>query len=503
MRKKLNLIILTVVISFFIKDCYGQYYFNNLYSIAGSVEFDREIHILENENIIACGVGYISPQIPDQIFRSIHPNGNLIWEDHVGDETFGLYSEWTHTSTIASDSLLIVTGTAELRNGSSLILKPYFLKYNIKKRRLKQLKFFDFSTFHIFIYSAILHTDGYIYSAGVEHLDRDRDQSDIILMKLDIDGNLIWKKNIDIEEKVFVNEIDVLGNNLMISGHDSSTKTFIAVIDTAANMLNLKYSVPFASSGTIDIEHKDKSIYYAAMSNDELIKNETLYLAKFTDSLNLVWDTLVPNTSQYEISARRMEVINDKMIILSNITDAFDYTNRRVWSHAAAWSLEGEFLWEHVYFQDSLATHHLDDVEVLANGDMIFMGTVFNTDGQHLWLFSTDSMGCGIQETCYNTVDQYFGLDTMVNIAEPEFFQFSPLQILGNPFRDQLVLAASNHQKSYNIQVHNIAGQLVYEDVLNTHTNLNVATASWQNGIYLLQVYETEKLVAVEKLVKQ
>lgn len=126
-------------------------------------------------------------------------------------------------------------------------------------------------------------------------------------------------------------------------------------------------------------------------------------------------------------------------------------------------------------------------------------GTFSDQFDQVLWLFRTNSEGCGtVQDTCYYTLDAYFGLDTMVSVVETELPTFDLIEVLGNPFNEQLLLKSHQH---FDIVIYNVQGKPVYKGVLQGSLQLN--TTNWQSGVYIMQLMDDGQLVGVEKLLRE
>ena len=232
---------------------------------------------------------------------------------------------------------------------------------------------------------------------------------------------------------------------------------------------------------------------------------ETTYLSRLDSDFNVIWDTLIASSSKYDLWTSEMLLANDELIIVGNINPTYQYTNWKKWVYATSWSLDGTLNWEHRYIYEPDFLHYLVDVVSLSNGDLLFMGTLMgffvkDTFNQNLWLFRTDSEGCGaIQDTCLHTLDEYFSLDTIVSTPDFPEIETNNLQIFGNPFAEELVLKTT--ERPFTINIYNIHGLLIYEDLLSGTLQLN--TANWQSGVYVLQVMDEEKLVGTKKLVRK
>lgn len=496
---------------------FAQPYFNNIYSNEWHIETSWEIDINNNNNIIQLSTRKMSIDSVklglNQInIREIDPNtGKLLWEDFIANDSIYLTSDGTHQQAIIGSTLYIINSAQQFVNKDSLISMPSFIEYDLDEQKLLKMKFYPTEK-RTYLNSTIFH-QGYFYAVGYQYPYWEYKDKDCFLMKMDLDGNIIWQKIFDFGQDEQMYEIEVWQEELLVTGfhtNDYWTKPYFMQIDTAGNELERAESVYFGVYGTLEIEIHHDHIYFLTGVNRKVEKYFTQYLAKYDTSFNLVWDTLIHNTSRYDITCRRMEILNDQIIIISNIKKAWEFTNDKIWSHAASWSLDGEFNWEHALYYDKTYRHQVDDVAAMPNGDLIFMGTIYapNSDkddnifsDKYLWLFRTDSLGCGtVQPTCYYTLDDYFMVDTITNIVEPAYSQHSPVKILGNPFTNNLQVKAINN-KALQLQFYNTAGKLLATENLNSQLNIN--TQNWPTGIYFMQVFNKEKLLAVEKVVKR
>lgn len=491
----------------------GQISFNNIYD-SDVREFNREIHVRENGNlIIQGGGGTETGGISGRLIREIDTNGNLLWIDHIPHDSIPTYSNWTHASVLVSDSLLIFVAPATLyRDGYDPTNMPYYLRYNVNQQSVEHIAFFDMLT-GTAPYSVVLHNDGFLYATGErDYIDEDPIVSDQFIMKLAINGDLLWIKYIDYADWDICWEIESYGDNLITFelGNPFGSDAFgmLSIIDTSGQIINNKQLQWLDSTGEIEI--LNESIFLYAASDIFSDDKPNYILAEFDESLEIVWDTLIYQTSQYEIEFRRIEIINnEQLIVIGNIKDAQQYTNGEVWSYAASWTLDGQNNWEHLYKYDSSFVHHLDDIEMVENGDLVFLGTVFERQpwpepsNQMLWLFKTDSQGCGeVVDTCLQTLEEYFSLHITVGFAENDFELNNHLQILGNPFNQQLVYRFNGIVAGdKTIQISNINGQLLMQTTLKANETFN--TQAWASSIYIFQVIEGDKVLSTVKLVKQ
>jgi len=145
---------------------YAQY-FNSIYNYKEAPEFEQDIHLLDDGNLIEVGAVRLNKN--SIILRKLNSAGNLLWSDIVSNDSLNLYSAWTHTSTV-KDSLLFMIATAQkVENNALAATYPYFLKYNLNQKKLIELKFYPRELNHS-IHSMVYHTDGYLYGGGYEYL---------------------------------------------------------------------------------------------------------------------------------------------------------------------------------------------------------------------------------------------------------------------------------------------------------------------------------------------
>jgi len=490
----------------------SQNYFNNLYGYGMLLEFDAELNLLDNSNsLIVLGSARDNERQKGLIIRNADKKGNFLWEGFIKNDTLELSVHQSSKHVLFIDkSILYIYGFGKKLNDSELEYSlPVFIKYDILKQEIILKKTYRIP--HSAGITSMVLKDGYVYAIGSKILKDGFLDSDGLIMKLDLDGNLIWQKSTDFGIGDFMYEIEPLNEDFVISGAFLKTPVsggpFLIKIDTSGNII--KRIDPVVEGGTIasNIEIVDNNIYYVIISEEKIFDNRTQLLIKYDENLDLQWDFLIPITSKYSLTPRRMEIFNEQIIIAGNMLAVTEF-NRDVYSYAISLNLEGQLNWEHVYYYDREFTHHINDIEQMPNGDLVFMGTVFDrvntTDhftDQYLWLFRTDSLGCGsVQETCYYTLDDYFAADTITNIIEPQFSTTTPVQILGNPFTTNLQLT-TNESKPLQLKFYNTAGQLFTTKNLSNQLSLN--TQAWPSGIYFMQVFDKEKLLAIEKVIKQ
>ncbi len=481
---------------------------NHTYDHNGISEFAKHVLNYKNAFLVLSNMKTQRFTPPSGILiRVINENGNLIWSDFYKDENDSLnyYVEGSDNVILLKDSLLFAFGQAQDKNLDST---PTFFKYDLTKRKVVDFKLYN-SEFGGVFKTAQLHSDGYFYAGNKIYKNRAYTEYDILLMKIDKNGEVIWQKEFAFGGREDITDIESYGDLLLCAGRtvqgELGTQVYLLKVDTYGNEIQFKTFFEFGDVGNTQIEVDNNDIYFTSNSQVELVNEETTYLGRLDGDFNVVWDTLIASSSKYDLRTQEMIIANDAITIIGGINPSYQYTNWKKWVYATSWSVDGELNWEHRYIYKPDFLHYLNDVISLPNGDLLFMGTLMgffveDSFNQNLWLFRTDSDGCGIiQDTCLHTLDAYFGLDTIVNVFDYAEIEHNGVQILGNPFANELVLQVTG--KQLNISIYNIQGHLVYEDLTNGTLSLN--TTNWQSGVYLLQVMDESKLLAVKKMLRE
>jgi len=500
-------IILILLVSLGTNRIFCQTITNNIYNYKNKGEFASGLLPYKDGFLVLSNIKV--EQTATQtgiIIRHIREKGNIAWQEFYRDETdsLGYYLGGNENLFLVEDSLLYVFANVANINADTA---PFFLKYNLRQKEVIDFQIYN-SFYGSHAYTAHLHTDGHFYIAGVIYKNRQYTKYNMFLMKMDEAGNVIWEKEYNYGENSDITDMESHNNNLICSGRTNETNknfdVYISKIDTGGSILELKKLFEFGSNGVTRFEIFDEAIYFTTNSEENLVDEETTYLSKMDNNFNVVWDTLIHSSSKYDLHSRKMTILNNQIIITGNFR-VHRITNNRIWAYATSWSLDGHLNWEQRFVYDPYFTHYIDDVTALPNGDLLFMGTLSGvSDGvgnQNLWLFRTDSLGCGsVQETCYYTLDDYFAADTIVSIIEPQFQNSNIVEIQGNPFSSNLKLQ-TNNSKPFQLKFYNTAGQLIATQNINHQLSLN--TQNWPAGIYFMQVYDEDELLGVKKLVKQ
>ncbi len=486
--------------------------FNLSYSIFQDEKVE-EIHLRQNGKILTVSDAISSSnENRGLLIQEFNDFGEILWQDHVVLDSFLLFTQFKHCSFIHNDSVLILFGPA--RKAESLKGLPFFLKYNLNTKSLVDTSFFEFELSSP-IYTSLYH-DNFIYGGGYLRKDSNNfwDQ-DALLMKLDLDGNLVWQKTHDLDggdSNEGIVDIEPLDETkLVLSVYASNAvkqqqELGVLIIDTSGNILNTNKDLHASAlqGGINSVRVLNHGIYYCSNTRDRIIEHETTKLYKLDTSLNVEWQKDLGQTSKYGIIKYEHKIIDDQIIYVGAIDEALEYTNGRTWGYAASYSLDGDFNWEHVYHFDSGFSNRIIDFEQLTDGSLVFAGNLFNwkspPDDDHLlWLFRTDETGCLLPfDSCKYDLNDYFDIE--VN-TYPEIDYGLNIKINGNPFCQSFNFSSENFENGHTYQISSIHGKIVDEGLLDNYININ--TSNWSSGLYLLNIFYENESIYSKKIIKQ
>jgi hypothetical protein len=87
------------------------------------------------------------------------------------------------------------------------------------------------------------------------------------------------------------------------------------------------------------------------------------------------------------------------------------------------------------------------------------------------------------------------------NSESKETFENELIEIYPNPTNSVLSIKINLLSKNKRIMIYNAIGQLIYETTIEQEkTNVNLG--SFANGVYLLRILESGKLIKQERIVK-
>lgn len=93
----------------------------------------------------------------------------------------------------------------------------------------------------------------------------------------------------------------------------------------------------------------------------------------------------------------------------------------------------------------------------------------------------------------------YSNITGIPHSGENEFY----FRVYPNPSKDKLIIETENKNSDYQIRLVNALGQVRCDITVNLKNSEELNLSGLENGMYLLQAFEKEKLIATKKIIKE
>lgn len=228
--------------------------------------------------------------------------------------------------------------------------------------------------------------------------------------------------------------------------------------------------------------------YFTADYNDYY--SGKLRLMKVTPSGNIIYDR------QYEpeinsLSAMKIIELPNRDIVIGGTKwfqqpSEFASASYGGYYNSYLYKLnaDGDSIWyrEYAKISDTLLVtwNRIHNIEITPDGGIIACGQVFENTiiPQSIWIFKTDSMGC-LQPGC-----QYVGIEKLNKVI-------TELTVYPNPAIIQATITYPTLKTNGQLQIYNMLGQKVYEEILNKNTTQTILdTKDYKRGLYMVVLRE-------------
>lgn len=469
-------------------------YFNNMYHLSNPNTWSGSVTLIEeSDGYIICGktgtdIGMIK----------IDELGELLWSKTWGDTIASWYTGYPG-SLISEDPGYYLAGS---KNYSSPFRQVGLLMYFNNNWDTLLTKEFDMNkddnpdTATLINQIAICNNSdlvlvGGVYKSGIG--------SNILLIRTDTSGSIIWYKNYSYSKSTFTDGYSVvqttdhgfaIGGFWWISGSSTATGDPIIIkTDSAGNQTWIRnIGESFEDSQAMLSKSPDGNIVIGTTIADYEsggMAYSRINIVKLDNEGNILWNRKYGET----------EFIN----YLSNIRcqdDGSIICTGSVWSDipgGLGWILKvdtnGDSLWYRNYnlLNGGSSLNRLYDVMKVNDNGYLACGAVYpvypDTGIQSAWVIKLDSVGC-----------EWAGCDTTVGIEDDKNIRLyddktGSLEISPNPARDWIVMTFTDIWKSEEskLVIYNIFGQEVMKTRAvpqNRSVSLNVSGLS--PGVYLV-----------------
>ena len=296
---------------------------------------------------------------------------------------------------------------------------------------------------------------------------------DALLIKIDSDGNILWQNNYGGNQYETSRSVwQCQDGGFLITGQTLSFGTvngdvYLVKTDSVGNFLWSKtYGGNFIDDGNVVIENNDGTIMIAAETNSFGAGNMDVWIIK-TDSIgNMIWNQTYGGTAK-DVS-KTMRKTTDGNYLIGAISRSFGWLNPEMWilkingNGLVAWTRRFGS-WDH---------EHCHSARETSNGDFISVG-------------HTRSYGPNVKIMLVK-FDQITTDQTYVNNISKE------IKLYPNPGTENITLEFPEHlETKLTVSFFSLDYKLISKYEIEAQTYLikiNLPIQQMQNGIYLAEI---------------
>ena len=319
-------------------------------------------------------------------------------------------------------------------------------------------------------------------------------KGDILLIKTDLGGNLIWRKLIGsptLDENY--TSLQIINNNTvyLIGGTERPSSNFnIAVtkLDTAGNVIWNKLNGNGGQDlyGNTLCQTFDKGYLIGGKANTQgrLWKLDSTGTIQWSNAFGLNSNTIIKAVKQLPDS---------NLVYIANDNYLHSSSNSIKAAVLAKVDKNGNLIWEKFYRRPSVGQQivGINGFNATNDNGFVITGSVVNTFGipyTNLWLVKTDSLG-NDSSTCaiYNDIKELH----KSNVS---------LFVHTNPSTGHLTLNLSKKEWVYN-DCRTIIRDMLNKEVFNEAYKEEINISTLENGIYFLSLYNENHLIETKKII--
>ena len=435
---------------------------------------------------LTCGnaVGYSTVYAAGYLVKT-KTNGDTIWKKqfdfapNIGNDVFTDLKELpdsnyllvgtTYDSIIQnSDVFLAKIDT----NGNLLWFKKYTHTDNDQSAELK------------------LTPDGKVIIVGNSSPNPNTTYNDVLLIKTDLNGNLIWRKRFgDAFEEVYLT-LEVVKNNTeyVLGGRHGYYSTgnpyfdmSIMRTDTAGNIIwQQQYGTPIGNepAGSV-IQTLDTGFVLSGTYNNQgaLLKIDKDGNQQWVKYFGLGTNSWIANVKQLQDSSFAM-IVSDFYLPINNWTGFLIKADKN-----------GGQLWKRVYPGVINRGNYFYGFNVTKDKGFVMAGMYLHAGQPHnnLWLVKTDSLGCDSVTCSY-----------LVTGVKDISYELGEMSLAPNPTNGLLTISSLNDFTK--IEVLSITGQVLLSETVDSKTH-QLELQNFSDGIYFLRVSYADGQSVTKKVI--
>lgn len=477
----------------------AQIRFNDNYPFSNSLN--------QATNILALNDGYVLIEQIDDFdslntgigVRKIDFLGNELWVKKIFRKKALLYAGFSNSCQMVNgNELIISSGFIDTLNYEQRA-QGSILAINLNGDSLWQRTYGG--TWKDGFYSSLLDIDGNLVSVGFYHTSAST--YDAWAVKTDTLGNVIWDKKFGgINGDVFSSVVQAPdGGYYLIGGSDSFNSlsdVYLVKVDINGNLLWQKtFSTPLADGANGCLFASNK-LYIAGTSFSNFPSSQLtdgLLLISDLDGNQISSKIIGEPTKSNTFRTNPIALTNGDIVVAGE--NNFHPINSVPWGWLYKFNQDGDSIWARTYSNNRNAPNYIYDLKTTNDGGFIMAGTTIDSLGgigaQNSWVLKLDEYGCEV-ENCqlYDAVEK----------VEKKIVQLSASP---NPFNNQTII-------NYTLQENTKAELLVLEmstgKVIKRAQVIGDTTQSYllnneglTPGVYAIQLLINSQLINAIKVV--
>lgn len=352
---------------------------------------------------------------------------------------------------------------------------------------IREFKYYTPNTRAFQAYSLLQYDDSAFYLAGVRTSDSAPSNPNVLLMKINKNGERIWERYYNQYKVDYARKLVKLANgNIMLgavrndaNNTNEHANTWLLEVDTGGNFVRQWFDQSDSTYAAEGLKQTtDGGFIFGAQKKMYQVNSSTAYTAsivKVDSNFNKQWvyygGVLGNFTGVVDI-----EVLNDGNYIVCG-----NYSNKEAW--IIKLDTGGAVLWLKRYMglQDTTPTWNiLTDVDVLADGSLIAVGQcqrILNSNNlppQVGWFLKLDSNGCEI-ENCTVGIDDISQKASNINLI---IFYNQDIRSISFEAADML---------GAEIKIYDLTGKVVYQGRVENYKE-SISIEQFRAGAYVLHL---------------
>jgi hypothetical protein len=486
-------------------------FFNYSYNLSAQNRFNYNYSFQSIENfasgIVPLDFGYLLlEQISDydSIYtgigiRKIDNSGNEEWVKILHDSGKLLFPGHKDFTQFVNSNLILISGAYEDTVFTPSRMQGILLRINKDGDSLSSTILG--SQWQDFFTSSLLDIDNNIVSVGLYSVSSNSYNAWAI--KTDTLGNVIWDKKFGGNNgDIFNSVIQAPDGGYYLAGASNSFNTyddaFLVKVDVNGNLLWQKTFTTPLSDGVNGIVLSNNKLYLAGWQYTNYpISNKFDGMLLISDlDGNLITSKILGGSTLSNSFRTKTLALNDGSIVVAG--ESRTQQNPNVpWGWLYKFNQDGDSIWARTYFNNPNAPNYIYDLKATSDGGFIMAGSTHDSLGgigaQNSWVLKVDEYGC-VEENCqvYDAVENK--VQSRVQMSA------SP-----NPFNMQTTInyILAENTKAELMVVEMATGKVikratVLSDASQTYTLSNEGLSP---GVYAIQMFINAQLINAIKVV--